>query len=198
MLKVYAAPLTLSGVGLALLVVARMQVALDWPRLQTGAMGFMALGVNLAFLLWLLGVRSVDNLLHLQTPRNSVTFHAAAAITWLSFVLAEWANLEYSDARGGLSAPAPAAIAPLAVFALVALPVILLGVYLCIRTTRLPVQLWTAPFFSSFVGVAVLIALTFAVAVVVEAVFVNVFLMPSSLASIYLLLCGRAAAARAA
>src|SRR5947199_6224036 len=97
MLKVYSTPLTLAVAGLVLFVLARPELAMLEIRSRQVGLGLMGLGVTLALFLLLFGVRRAGDLASLKTPRSAVTFHSAAAITWLSFVPAEWVNSKYAQ-----------------------------------------------------------------------------------------------------
>jgi hypothetical protein len=161
--------------------------------------GVAALGLSLVGLLVLLRVKSAGDLAAVITPREPRTWYAGALIAWFSFVPAQWAYLTYSFDRGdypwwsdNIMIPGAGAL----FFAVLGAPIVLLGVNMCIRARRLPVSLWARPLLggSWAASTVALVAFVPAILVLGEGVRENFFAVPPSVAVIYLLCCGRAAA----
>jgi hypothetical protein len=177
------------------------KAAVETPRhrrLDLG-MGLVALGLGVAALFALRGVRYVRDLMSLKSPSTRRRFYAFAALTWLSFIPAEWFWLDYTQGRGdypwwadSIGIPAGSVL----IFGVVGLPVVLLGVALALREASLPVSLWSRPVFGPPYGVCVglIVAAILAPLVLVSGVSAEPFLVPSALLTLYLILSGRAAA----
>ncbi|MCL4686713.1 hypothetical protein KJ059_18395 [Myxococcota bacterium] len=167
-------------------------------RLDLG-MGLVALGLGVAALFALRGVRSARDLTSLRSPSTRRCFYSLAALTWLSFIPAEWFWLGYTQGRGdypwwadSIGIPAGSVL----VFGIVGLPVVLLGVGLAIRGAPLPVELGSRPTFGPpyVVCVGLIVAAVLALLVLVSGISAEPFLVPSALFTLYLVLSGRAAA----
>lgn len=180
------------------------KAAVETPRhrrLDLG-MGLVALGLGAAALFALRGVRSVSDLVSLKSPATRRRFYILAALTWLSFIPAEWFWLDYTLRRGdypwwadSIGIPAGSVL----VSGIVGLPVVLLGVGLALRGASLPVALWSAPAFGPpyVVCVGLIVAAALALLVLVSGISAEPFLVPSALFTLYLILSGRAAAVEA-
>jgi len=177
------------------------KAAVETPRhrrLDLG-MGLVALGLGVAALFALLGVRSARDLIALGSPSTRPRFYTFAALTWLSFIPAEWFWLDYTQGRGdypwwadSIGIPAGGVL----LFGIVGLPVVLLGVGLAIRGASLPVTLWSRPALGPPYGVCIglIVAAVLALLVLVSGVSTEPFLVPSALFALYLIVSGRAAA----
>jgi len=178
------------------------KAAVETPRhrLFDLGMGIAALGLAIALLFVFQRVRSIRGIGSLQSPSNRCGFLAMAAITWLSFVPAEWFWLGYTLERGDYPWWADSIGIPVyevGVFGIVGLPVILLGAAVALRGTVLPVNLWSRPLVgrSYIVAAGLIIAGLLAFGVLVSGIIGAPFIVPSALFALYLLLSGRAAAA---
>jgi hypothetical protein len=179
---------------------AKAEVETSRNRLLDLGMGFVAFGVGLVLLFALARVRSFGDLGSLQSPATRYGFLALAAVAWLSFIPAEWYWLGYTLNRGDYPHWADSIGIPMnavKIFGQIGLPVVLLGVVVTLRGTVLPVRLWSRPILgrSYVVNIVLIIAGILALLVLLSGVVSQPFLVPSSLFTLYLLLCGRAAAA---
>jgi hypothetical protein len=168
--------------------------------LVDGGLGLTMLGVSLAILLGYLRVKSWEDLGSLHTPSSPLAWQMFAVTTWLSFVPAEWASLYYTSHRGDYPWWADTIAIPAfgaAVLGVVGLPLVILGVKVCIRGRRLPAALWRRPLIGNpwLLGTAVLAVTALMFLIVVDSVQHNFLAVPSAVMAGCLLLCCRAAVA---
>jgi hypothetical protein len=167
-------------------------------RLDLG-MGLVALGLSVAALFALRGVRSLRDAPRLRSPATRAAFFASAALAWLSFIPAEWLWLGYTQWRGDYPWWADSIGIPVAgvlFFGLIGLPVVLAGAAIALRGATLPVPLSTRPVFGPpfLVCTGLIVAGTLALVVLLSAIGSEPFLVPSALLTLYLLASARAAA----
>ncbi len=161
------------------------------------------LGIGLATVLAGAGVRTWADLGDLRSPATRRQFRWSAILAWLSFVPSAWVFYVYTSVRDDYPPMGDIIMIPcagVAVLGVVGLPVVVLGVNLATMGRPLPVPLWTRPIvrWRNPVSWAVWVALVAASAVLVIGVLQMSTIVPSAVATIYLLLCGRAASALAA
>jgi hypothetical protein len=165
--------------------------------------GLFSLGASLLVGLALLRVRQFNDLVNLKTPSSRVLLLAVAAITWLSFIPAEWLWLSYTLNRGDYpwwSDTIAIPIAGAAIFGAVGLPVVVGGLAVCLWRSRLPADFWRAPIgiWGWFTTVVLALVIVIAFVVLISGVAEgNPFTTPLTVIVIYLLLCGRAVSAQA-
>lgn len=178
------------------------KAAVETPRhsrLDLG-LGLVALGASVAILLALGRVRYVRDIATIQNPSTRRGFYAAASVTWLSFVPAEWWWLSHTQSRGDyppwadtIAIPAGGAL----LLGMIGLPVVLTGVAIALRRATLPVPLWSGPVVGPpyFVCIGIVTAIVLAILVLILSVSSQPTHVPSAMFRLYLLLSGRAAAA---
>ena len=161
--------------------------------------GIIALGIGSALLFAVNGVRKWRDLRSLKGPKTSGRFYLFAALTWLSFIPAEWCYYIYTRARGDYPPFADSIAIPMGirfVFGVLGLPMVLFGVWIAINGTRLPAAIWSGSLFGriNLISAGIWIALILALLVLTMGVITRPPIVLSSLFTIYLLLSGRAAA----
>jgi hypothetical protein len=161
--------------------------------------GIIALGIGSALLFAVNGVRKWRDLRRLSGPKTSGRFYLFAALTWLSFIPAEWCYYIYTEARGDYPPFADSIAIPMGmrfVFGVLGLPMVLFGVWIAINGTRLPAAIWSGSLFGriNLISAGIWIALILAMLVLTMGVTTRPPIVLSSLFTIYLLLSGRAAA----
>jgi hypothetical protein len=170
-------------------------------RLMDVGAGVAALGASVALLFAARRVRSWRDVFGLDSPSSRTGFVALAALVWLSFIPAEWLWLDYTLRRGDYPWWADSIGIPMSqtqVFGLWGAPIIVIGAVLAVWGATLPVKLSARPIFgrSYLVAPLLIIMSILSLDVLVSGVFADPFIVPPALFTLYLLLSGRAAAAR--
>ena len=170
-------------------------------RLMDLGAGVAALGGSVALLFAARRVGSWRDVFGIDSPSTRTGFVAFAALVWLSFIPAEWLWLGYTAKRGDYPWWADSIAIPMSetqVFGLWGAPIIVIGAVLAVWGATLPVTLSARPFLGrSYVLAPLLIIMSIlSLGVLASGVFANPFIVPPALFTLYLLLSGRAAAAR--
>ena len=165
------------------------------------AIGLFVAGITLACI-WLVNdIRSPADLRRLSTPATRRKFYSLATWVWLSFIPAEWLFYFYALAQGDFPYFGDAIMIPMVselILGLIALPFILIGVRIATSRASLPQKVFSMPFFGSrpFVAITISVCIVLDLYVLVIGIDGRFFIVPSAIMTLYLLLCGRAAAAR--
>jgi hypothetical protein len=161
--------------------------------------GFILLGIASYALLLAKGINKVGDLLWLRSPKTQWGFFLLATVTWLSFIPAEWIFYAYASGRGDFPWFGDVIAIPcfgVLIFGIIGLPFVLLGVALAVLDARLPVPVFLSPAFRSFSRLDILFfpVAMLALLVTVMGVVQQPPIVPSAVATFYLILSGRAAA----
>ena len=170
-------------------------------RLMDLGAGVAALGASVALLFAGRRVRSWRDVFGLDSPSTRTGFVAFAALVWLSFIPAEWLWLDYTAKRGDYPWWADSIAIPMSqtqVFGLWGAPIIVIGAALAVWGVTLPVKLSARPILGrSYLWAPLLTIMSvLSLGVLASGVFANPFIVPPALFTLYLLLSGRATAAR--
>jgi hypothetical protein len=172
-------------------------------KFHDAGLGMIALGISSVLALTLLRVKSLRDFCHIQTPRRLWVLFIQANVTWLAFAAVEIHWLFYTARRGDYPWWADSIGIPvggIAIFTIVGLPVMNLGLLACTWRSSLPTNLWIAPrgVWAWTATATIFVLGLFSLLAVVEALLAGHALqIPLLLSVVYLLLCGRAAAAKA-
>jgi hypothetical protein len=169
-------------------------------QLREVGIGLAALALSLGVAAAVIGVRGWSTLRSLSTPSRWWAIVLFANLTFVGLLCAEWQGLLADLQHGEYPSWADTPAIPLAGFVfggIVGVPIITVGILVCLWRARLPAPLWSSPmgwwaWLATF-AIAVLLAieaLSLAGAVQVG----NAFAIPFHVAALYWLLCGRAAA----
>jgi hypothetical protein len=170
---------------------------------QDAGIAIAGLGIGLVAVMANVKVRTWADIVALRSPLTCHEFKWSAILVWLSFVPSEWAFYIYTSVRGDYSPMGDIIMIPcagVAVFGLIGLPLVLLGVKLATAGRSLPVRLWTRPVvrWQNPVSRGVFVVLLAAAAFLLLGLLQMPTIVPSAVATIYLLLCGRATSAQPA
>jgi hypothetical protein len=162
--------------------------------------GLIVLGISMGILFVAKRVHHISDLACLTTPKTRRSFLVLATMVWLSFIPAEWVFYNYTLDRGDYPWFGDEIAIPcfgVLILGLIGLPFVLLGVVIALRSSHLPLAIFSRPIFSRpyIVSFALWIAAVLAVAVMVFGVIMQPPIVPSALMTLYLILSGRAAAA---
>jgi hypothetical protein len=178
-----------------------LQAQLRTPRdtCEDLGSGIVALGIAIAGIFLVKRVRTFGELADMSTPKTHLRFFLLAALTWLSFVPAEWCFYFYTAARDDYPPFADAifiAMAGETFFGFVILPIVLFGVWIAIHNKDLPLPLWHGSVFGGFriVNLGIWLALILAALVTFMGIISRPPIVLSCVFTIYLLLSGKAAA----
>ncbi len=177
---------------------ARLKVVTSRDRDHDIGLAILLMGVSIAGLFGIKRLWRIGSIGRITSPRTRWGFCVMAAVTWISFAFAMAMDDGMRFDRGEVplwAEPSPTENLLVLIFAVVTLPFIVLGVLVAVWSTPLPVELASGrPMRNVTIEVLILGAIMLDMYVLYIGFTEEAWVTAPAVVTMYLLLCGRAAA----